>query len=161
MDCKSRFKITRTEWVYSLYNRGIDTFAKLKERLVQRQMRPFDRWGKTEIQSREEVKKFFTFCFRYQVDSDLSRQLNIMTASNTLETLMGRRNCYFLESFLTYVREAHQYMNLDQFKIFYDFQQCIRHDFSNYNVADSWPTMFDDYYLWMMKKSNMMVDESS
>lgn len=144
-EVESRFSITRAKFCYGCYYLGVDTLRDLdlRFRAIESRAYRYAPWDRVK-----EIKKFFTFSFRYQLDSPRSRTLHISVATNTMNSIMRPLQSPFLGPFITFVRKRYQWMTLDQFKIFFDFVKTVKDDFVDYDVAGSWPTMYDEFYLW-------------
>jgi hypothetical protein len=47
----------------------------------------------------------------------------------------------------------------DQWNLFLDLLKVIGDQFpKGYNVEESWPTLFDEFYLWYCKKYNIKIE---
>jgi hypothetical protein len=152
----TKLSIHRGEWIDYLFQVNCDTIQQLREHIKENAHNGMRFW------SNEEIKKFFIFLFKYLRENENSRSLDTEVAARALDGTICRdivnRNSrlgYFARTFCKFLyekRNVFKCLNLDQWKIFVDFSGTIAADFSNFDVSDAWPTMYDDYVEWARSK---------
>ncbi|KAL9651526.1 hypothetical protein ABK040_001472 [Willaertia magna] len=151
---QSKLTISRSEWLFGMFNLQCDTIEKLRMKITQVETESYS-WNA------EQMKNFFAVVFRILRDSEKSRSIDVNTAATALQVLMSNRS-HFTERFCNFListsNPTHKCLNLDQWKIFVDFSASIRSDFGNYDSNDAWPSLYDDFKDWVCSEDGRMSE---
>ncbi len=153
----TKLSIHRGEWTDFMFEHKCDTIQQLREHIKMSAKDGMQFW------TTEDMKHFFAFLFKYLRDADTSRALETEIAARALygAITIGGIHCdskmaFFARTFCQFLFEKRfvfKCLNMDQWKIFIDFSRTIAADFSNFDLADAWPTMYDDYVEWVKLKT--------
>jgi len=145
LNCSQQYEITEDEWVKGFAKLGMETFAKMKQKIPKL---------KEEIKDTNEFNAFYLFCFNYMKQSKDQRSLPVETAVPTWKLIMqGKYNylnewCDFIENVF---KKA---ITLDTWKSFLEFTRDS--SFKNFKTFDlenaAYPTAIDDFVEYMRKK---------
>ena len=120
------------------------------------------------IQTKEELlnifsddfKKFYLFLFHFNLEKKTHKYLNSYIYKLFFVELFGNQFKvvnHFLEFMETDKKDAS--INEDQWNLFLELLKAIGDQFpKNYNVEESWPTLFDEFYIWFCKKFNIKIE---
>ncbi|OAE26540.1 hypothetical protein AXG93_3817s1020 [Marchantia polymorpha subsp. ruderalis] len=95
-------------------------------------------------------KEFYTFSFQYCLTEPRQKTLDLETACQMLELVLGPRP--HLSNFVQFLQEQTEYkaMNLDQWNAFLRFCDEIKPDLSNYDENQAWPLLLDNFVEWAL-----------
>lgn len=130
------------EWRKGLRAMRVDSIDKLKKALPALQQ---------EVGNPYHFKDFYTFSFKYCLTEPRQKTLDLETACQMLELVLGSRP--HVNTFLQFLQEQTEYkaMNLDQWSAFLRFCDEIKSDLSNYDESQAWPLLLDNYVEWARK----------
>jgi hypothetical protein len=154
----TKLSIHRGEWMDYLFQVKCDNLQQLREHITQNAKDGMQYW------TTEDMKRFFTFLFFYLRENEQSRSLDTEIAARAIDgaVLKGglpgnSRVAFFARTFCMFLYEKRfnfRCLNMDQWKIFVDFSRTIAADFSNFDLTDAWPTVYDDYVEWVKEKTH-------
>ncbi|KAL2642127.1 hypothetical protein R1flu_009714 [Riccia fluitans] len=127
------------EWRKGLKAMRVDSLEKLKKALPALQH---------EVANLYIFKEFYTFSFQYCLTEPRQKTLDLETACQMLELVLGPRP--HLTNFIQFLQEQTEYkaMNLDQWTAFLRFCEEIKPDLSNYDENQAWPLLLDNFVEW-------------
>ncbi|KAG6551944.1 hypothetical protein Mapa_006561 [Marchantia paleacea] len=133
------------EWRKGLKAMRVDSLEKLKKALPVLQQ---------EVANLYTFKEFYTFSFQYCLTEPRQKTLDLETACQMLELVLGPRP--HLSNFVQFLQEQTEYkaMNLDQWNAFLRFCDEIKPDLSNYDENQAWPLLLDNFVEWARKGRN-------
>jgi len=137
---QSKLTISRSEWVFGMFNLQCDSVEKLKNKIDEVTQESYS-WNP------EQMKNFFAVTFKVLRESEKSRSIDVHVASYALLVLMNGRSPFTetFSAFLVSEENPIRSINLDQWKIFVDFSANIAANLSNYDPNDAWPSLYDMY----------------
>eukprot|EP00667_Euglena_gracilis_P019184 EG_transcript_20537 len=136
-------RVTRLEWLQGFAHLRCDTVEKAKRRLVHYQV--------SLKADRPAFQAFFSYVFRCLNLRGL-RCIDVAVAQRALLAVVGEFSPFTL-TFCQFLNEAsHRGLNADQWRNFLAFSLHVRPDFSNYDLHDAWPSVFDEYVEWLRRR---------
>jgi DCN1-like protein 4/5 len=131
------------EWRKGMKVMRVDSLDKLKKALPSLQQ---------EVASQYNFKEFYTFSFQYCWTEPRQKTLDIETACQMLEIVLGNRP--HVARFVQFLQEQTEYraMNLDQWTGFLRFCDEVRPDLTNYDESQAWPLLLDNFVEWARKE---------
>ncbi|KAH7285511.1 hypothetical protein KP509_33G031400 [Ceratopteris richardii] len=131
------------EWRRGLKAMRVDTVDKLRKALPSLQL---------EVANIDVFRSFYTFAFQYCLTEPRQRTLDVETACQMLELVLGDQP--HVSSFITFLQEQKEYkvLTLDQWTGYLRFCEEINPDFSNYDENQAWPLLLDNYVEWAKAK---------
>jgi len=138
-------------------------YMKIKEKLLIVEYTPPDKDLKRyyydnnyEDQS-DEFKKFYFWLFEFNVQNKQEkkdRKIPYEIAKFYWEQIFCSYN--FIKDFIYFLENEKKIESakLDQWNCLLELVRHCKNSFpNNYNLEDSWPTLFDEFYLWYCKKN--------
>jgi len=136
----------KPEFVSGLEKLSCDTVEKVKLKLQDLKKLLSD-----DVKFKEIYKWSFNFA-----KEPTQRAIESELAAGLLKLLMKERKGKFphCEEFCEYLTTTSKFkvINMDHWMSFYQFNNLVKPDFSNFNAEDAWPTMFDDFVEWRKNK---------
>eukprot|EP01027_Heterolobosea_sp_BB2_P008026 GEZU01011914.1.p1 GENE.GEZU01011914.1~~GEZU01011914.1.p1 ORF type:complete len:150 (+),score=17.44 GEZU01011914.1:142-591(+) len=134
-----------------------DTLEKLRSRLPE--------FEQEILGDEQKFKEFFAFLFSFAKKDSKSRTLDVNTACEVLGKTVRDRSP-FTSTFIEFLqcaseqRRVHS-LNQDQWRLFLEFSQSIKPDFSNHKAEDAWPLLYDEFVAWAKKNHRGMMHHHS
>jgi hypothetical protein len=133
---------SREEWM-KLTNVGIHDMESLKRRLSQ---------FKAEVMSNiDNVKRLYLFTFNYVREKAETKVIPIELAEGYIRLILP--NSPHTAPFCTFLLQqrdepkGYRAMNLDQWKMWWEFAHSVPVDLSTYDEAAAWPLIIDNYVI--------------
>eukprot|EP00891_Asterochloris_glomerata_P000239 jgi/Astpho2/239/Aster-x0015 len=100
----------------------------------------------------EEFQQFHAYAFTFCLTEEGKKIIDVDTAVQMLSVAMP--TCKHLEPFTEFLQEQTEYrtINRDQWMGFLRFTQQVSPDCSNFDEAEAWPLLLDNYAEWVQKK---------
>lgn len=137
---------TREEWM-KLSNFGVTNLASLKTRVPQ-----FHK----DIANPDNMKRLFMFTFNYVRESAETKVIPVDLAEAYIRLLLPHSP--HTEPFCTYLLEqkadpkGYRAINMDQWKMWYEFAHSVPVNLSNYDESGAWPLVIDNYVVTRRKQ---------
>eukprot|EP00668_Euglena_longa_P045855 GGOE01061537.1.p1 GENE.GGOE01061537.1~~GGOE01061537.1.p1 ORF type:complete len:292 (+),score=76.86 GGOE01061537.1:86-877(+) len=135
--------ITLPEWMQGFARLRCDTVDKAKRKLIHYQV--------SLKADRHAFQSFFNYVFRCLNRQSL-RCIDTAVAQRALLAVVGNHSPFTLTFCQFLTESAPRGMNADQWRNFLPFSFHIRPDFSNYDLNDAWPSIYDDYVEWLRRR---------
>jgi hypothetical protein len=151
--CKRKNKIERKEFLKGMKQLKCNSMFELTLKF---QNVPFllEEW------TIKEEQDLFSFIFSFIKGEENVKYISTFQVVKFLENIKEYGDYFFLENFVEFLNfEKRKGINLDQFKLFVNFSYYVKHDFSNYNLDDGWPILYDDFVTFVKNKSKMDIIE--
>lgn len=109
----------------------------------------------------DEFKKFYFWLFEFNVQNKQEkkdRKIQYEIAKFYWEQIFCSYN--FVNSLIEFLENAKkiEYVKLDQWNCLLELIRHCKNNFPNdYSLEDSWPTLFDEFYIWYCKKNGIEV----
>lgn len=132
---------TREEWM-KLSNFGITNMETLKTRVPQ-----FPK----DVENPDNKKRLFMFTFNYVRETPETKVIPVDLAEAYIRLLLP--NSPHTDPFCNYLLEqkndpkGYRAINLDQWKMWYEFSHTVPVDLSNYDESGAWPLVIDNYVI--------------
>eukprot|EP01105_Mastigella_eilhardi_P021229 TRINITY_DN5124_c0_g2_i1.p1 TRINITY_DN5124_c0_g2~~TRINITY_DN5124_c0_g2_i1.p1 ORF type:complete len:280 (-),score=86.79 TRINITY_DN5124_c0_g2_i1:60-899(-) len=108
-------------------------------------------WQKTQKDSVAFAGLYrWAFAFCCDCNPDTKRCIDADAASQMLAILLP--NYKHTQAFGEFIKARFKVLNRDQWTCFLEFSRQVNLDFSNYNKAEAWPLMLDDFVEFTKKK---------
>lgn len=150
LKCQSQKYILHREWTFGLQDIECDSIDKIQFFLSTTEDR-------VESFTIGEFKDFFVFIFKFLLKTETQRVIDVTTLSKILICIMGNDKSPFTDSFCKFIQENVKTLNIDQWKMFVEFSNNIKKDFSNYDSNDAWPLLYDNYVDWVKRNYEMDI----
>jgi len=135
--------VTRAEWTRAFCMLRCDTVEKAKRRLLHYQL--------SLKRNRSVFLNYFNYVFNC-INTRALKCIDIHLVQRALIAVVGTHSP-FTFSFCHFLNETvYRGLNSDQWRNFLSFSLSIRVDFSNYDINDAWPSIYDEYVDWVRTK---------
>ena len=153
-------RITEDEYITGLKAFEVNTLTEVKSKIM------IFRGDILEINT-QKFRDFYNFLFDINVDAkdNIERKKKKMP----LDIVESYFNSLFVSQFkivsefIAYLKSKKDFSGLiwDEWRVFLDFVQREGVKFpKDYNVADYYPVIVDDFYYWYCKKYNIKIKKS-
>ncbi len=109
----------------------------------------------------DDFRNFYNFLFDFNVPGSEQEKKKKTLALEIVEVYFNSLFCDqfpIAKEFLTFLKEKKVGLKWDEWRMFLDFIQKEGTAFPNdYNPADYYPTIIDDFYYWYCKKHNIKI----
>ncbi len=109
----------------------------------------------------DDFRKFYNFLFDFNVPGSEQEKKKKTLALEIVEVYFNSLFCDqfpIAKEFLTFLKEKKVGLKWDEWRMFLDFIQKEGTAFPNdYNPADYYPIIIDDFYYWYCKKHNIKI----
>ncbi|KAK9814982.1 hypothetical protein WJX73_003863 [Symbiochloris irregularis] len=105
------------------------------------------------ISSSSQFQPFCVYAFKFCLTEPAQRIIDLETAAQMLSIAMA--GCPHVEPFTQFLMQQADYktVNMDQWTGFLRFSQDVKPDCSNFDEAQAWPLLLDNYVEWRRKLS--------
>ncbi|XP_021899326.1 DCN1-like protein 4 isoform X2 [Carica papaya] len=137
---------TLDEWRTGLKALRTDTIPKLKKALPELEK---------EVNTPAKFMDFYSFSFRYCLTEEKQKSVDIETICELLNLVLGSQYRQQVDSLIEYLKIQNDYkgINLDQWTNFFRFFNEIHFpNLQNYDAAEAWPLILDNFVEWMKEK---------
>ena len=144
--------ITENEYIKGLTSFKCNTLADVKNKIKN------IRDELNNINS-EDFRNFYNFLFDLNVPETEGKKkpLDLEIVEVYIKSLFCR-NYNIAEEFLKYLKEKKIGLKWDEWRMFLDFIQNEGKKFpEDYNMADYYPIVIDEFYLWYCKKKGIKI----
>lgn len=130
---------SREEWM-KLSNFGITSLATLKSRVMQ-----FPK----DVANTDNLKRLFMFTFNYVRETSETKVIPVDLAEGYIRLLLP--TSAHTDPFCTFLLEqksdpkGYRAINMDQWKMWYEFAHTVPVDLSSYDESGAWPLVIDNY----------------
>lgn len=106
-----------------------------------------------------DFNAFYSFLFTFNMNKK-SKKISFEATELYFKSLFGKYSA-LVNLFLNYlIKTKQEGLNNDQWNCFKDFIQVFGNKFpKEYCINDSWPTLFDDFYIDYCKEHNIPLPE--
>lgn len=131
---------SREEWM-KLKNVGVTDLDSLRKRLHQ--------FAKEVNSNSDNVKRLYLFTFNYIRENQETKVIPIDLAEGYIRLILP--NSPHTEHFCNFLLQqksepkGYRAMNLDQWKMWYEFTHTVAADLSTYDEEAAWPLIIDNY----------------
>eukprot|EP00029_Vermamoeba_vermiformis_P006386 TRINITY_DN2486_c0_g1_i1.p1 TRINITY_DN2486_c0_g1~~TRINITY_DN2486_c0_g1_i1.p1 ORF type:complete len:256 (-),score=46.42 TRINITY_DN2486_c0_g1_i1:22-735(-) len=127
---------TKEEFIEGMTGMQVDSVDKLREKL--------DAFRK-ELKDRSTLREVYIYAFDFAKEKEEQKSIDLDTSESLLLLLLpnnahAKRFAKFLKLQTTY-----RVVNIDQWKMFFDFAHSIAADLSDYTEDSAWPVIIDEY----------------
>lgn len=109
----------------------------------------------------DDFKKFYQFLFTFNLEKKTVKFVNFEVYKLYFSDLFGgmfKLTAEFLE-FMESEKKCEK-ISEDQWNLFLELLKVIGDQFpKGYNVEESWPTLFDEFYFWYCKKYSITIEK--
>ncbi|XP_074571000.1 uncharacterized protein LOC141827609 [Curcuma longa] len=146
MKAEKQGYFTLEEWRRGLKALHADTISKLKKALPELEK---------EVARPSNFSVFFSYSFRYCLTEDKQKSIDIESACQLLELILGSQYRLQVDKLVEYLKSQRDYkvINMDQWTSFLRFCNEINFpSLDNYDEELAWPLILDNFVEWMKGK---------
>ncbi|KAJ0247959.1 Defective in cullin neddylation protein [Hirschfeldia incana] len=146
MKAEKQGYFTQEEWIRGLMALRADTIDELKKALPELEK---------EVRTPPNFADFYASTFRYSLTEEEQKSIDIETACQLLDTVMGSTFRPQVDSFIEYLKIQNDYkvINMDQWMGFYRFCNEISFpEMTEYNPGLAWPLLLNNFVEWIREK---------
>lgn len=155
MGCTRVGYFSKEEWL-KLANFGISNLATLRARVPE-----FPK----DLEDFNNLKRLFLFTFSYVRETMETKVIPVELAAEYIRLILPDKVhtdpfCNFL---MTQKDEPKGYraINLDQWKMWFEFATTVPSDLSTYDESGAWPLIIDNYVLHRRASLDQSIDETA
>jgi len=143
---------SKEEWM-KLSNFGITNLESLKARVPQ-----FHK----DVENPENAKRLFMFTFNYVKENQETKVIPVDLAEGYIRLILP--DCVHTDSFCTFLLQqkdepkGYRAINLDQWKMWFEFAHSMPGDLSSYDESAAWPLIIDNYVI--ARKSGLIANRT-
>ena len=146
--------ITEDEYLKGLKNFKCNTLAEVKGKIIT---------AKEEFLNihSDNFRNFYNFLFDFNVPGSEAERKKKSISYEAVEIYFKALICNqfpFVDEFLQFLKEKKVGLKWDEWRMFLEFIQNMGDIFpKDYNVAEYYPIIIDDFYRWYCKKHNIKI----
>ncbi len=139
-------------------------YLNIKEKLLKVEYSPPDKnqrkyyYDNDNENDSDEFKKFYLWLFEFNNQNKQNKKdkkIPYEIANFYFEQIFDSYN--FIKELIIFLEEKKlEYVKLDQWNCLLELVRHCKNKFpEGYSLEDSWPTIFDEFYIWYCKKKNI------
>eukprot|EP01130_Rhizamoeba_saxonica_P018747 TRINITY_DN9493_c0_g1_i2.p1 TRINITY_DN9493_c0_g1~~TRINITY_DN9493_c0_g1_i2.p1 ORF type:complete len:213 (+),score=55.51 TRINITY_DN9493_c0_g1_i2:58-696(+) len=132
---------TQEEFVEGLQKLGIDSIKKFKKKIPA--------FRKDAV---DHLSSIFEYAFTFSIEEQNQHYIDFDTAISYIQLL--QKNGTHTNDFCEFLKKQTSYkvINKDQWKMFYEFNNTVSNDLSDYDENEAWPVMIDEFAEYLQEK---------
>ena len=152
LGCTKAGYFSKEEWM-KLSNFGITNLETLKDRVP--------KFSK-DIQNIENAKRLYMFTFNYVKENQEKKVIPVELAEGYIRLILP--DCLHTEPFCNFLLQqkdepkGYRAINLDQWKMWFEFSHSMPGDLSSYDESAAWPLIIDNYVI--SRRAHLMQTSS-
>jgi hypothetical protein len=148
--------ITESEYIKGLKAFRCNTLEEVKKKIM-------DIRGELLNINTEDFRKFYNYLFDLNVPGSEQEKKKKSLSFDVIEVYFNSLFCNqfkIAKEFLDYLKEKKVGLKWDEWRMFLDFIQNMGTTFPNdYNMAEYYPVIVDEFYLWYCKKHGIKIPD--
>jgi hypothetical protein len=146
--------ITESEYIKGLKAFRCNTLEEVKKKIM-------DIRGELLNINTEDFRKFYNYLFDLNVPGSEQEKKKKSLSFDVIEVYFNSLFCNqfkIAKEFLDYLKEKKVGLKWDEWRMFLDFIQNMGTTFpQDYNMAEYYPVIVDEFYLWYCKKHGIKI----
>ena len=146
--------ITESEYIKGLKNLKCNTLEEVKKKII-------DIRGELLNINTEDFRNFYNYLFDLNVPGTEQEKKKKSISFEVIEVYFNSLFCNqfkIAKEFLDYLKEKKVGLKWDEWRMFLDFIQNMGTTFpKDYNMAEYYPVIVDEFYLWYCKKHGIKI----
>jgi len=112
-----------------------------------------------EFNDPNNFKSLYEFAFKFcKGENKDTRTIDLEAGREMLKCVLGGKY-EITTKFAEYLQRcSYKSLNLDQWKMFYEFAKKVKPDLSDFSENDCWPVIIDDFVEWMRKRDTATTE---
>jgi len=142
---------TKDEFLEGLKSMKCTTLSQLQKHLKS---------VRKEFDDPVSFKSLYEFAFKFcKGENKDTRTIESEAGKEMLKCVLGQRYP-ITAKFAEFLKQSptHKALNMDQWRMFYEFVRKVKPDLSDYYETDCWPVVIDDFVDWLKKKDTPSTD---
>jgi hypothetical protein len=148
--------ITESEYIKGLKAFRCNTLEEVKKKIM-------DIRGELLNINTEDFRKFYNYLFDLNVPGSEQEKKKKSLSFDVIEVYFNSLFCNqfkIAKEFLDYLKEKKVGLKWDEWRMFLDFIQNMGTTFpQDYNMAEYYPVIVDEFYLWYCKKHGIKIPD--
>ena len=148
--------ITESEYIKGLKAFRCNTLEEVKKKII-------DIRGELLSINTEDFRKFYNYLFDLNVPGSEQEKKKKSLSFDVIEVYFNSLFCNqfnIAKEFLDYLKEKKVGLKWDEWRMFLDFIQNMGTSFpKDYNMAEYYPVIVDEFYLWYCKKHGIKIPD--
>ena len=148
--------ITESEYIKGLKAFRCNTLEEVKKKII-------DIRGELLSINTEDFRKFYNYLFDLNVPGSEQEKKKKSLSFDVIEVYFNSLFCNqfnIAKEFLDYLKEKKVGLKWDEWRMFLDFIQNMGTTFpQDYNMAEYYPVIVDEFYLWYCKKHGIKIPD--